>query len=668
MLDNINFRSIHRKNKTIAINYINLIFLLFFNLHLIYCEDIQCKSDKSLQNKNCFNNLLIFNNKKYRAGHFATKKNGDLIIEFSEDNHRFNCSRLFYGLKRDGQYYFDNNMPTYELNITGGNIVNVGRYESRNLFVSLENDDGNEYLFSVSSYHSVVELHKSTNQFDENYIWTAKNFFGFSEDYIYSYEFSLFEINSESTYIIVFIPRKLNSATDMSDSFIIKKFKFQDFNSDAYKSINSSAYENNYNNRIISAFNMNNYNVFFVFFVDKVSIHDSQCNCNVDAGKYTIKIYNYDINCLKTHSLDGSYRNLKSGDGIFFKSFQLYDMYTAYIYFTEENVGKSLIFQILKLTNNENNYQLEELINYSINEYNFYTYVSLSDFLKIDKRIAFISTEGSNERDERKLYFLLFDLYDTYSKMKIRVYIYNINNYIFQKELSGYVYNGYLLFDATVITAKESMEDKDWIDFFSIFMIIGYSNGTDNTFDISSLFSDGDNYDISINFTSFLYDNLTIDNNIFGYIPDSQIFLVSIPDEILIYKENSNVHLENNSYLNISDKLTFLQNKNIKKTSQYYYIDYQYIIREPDYTEFYNNTHTTINYNDSYDYENEFKPRKFYGKTNRLKFKLCHDFCESCKEIGSSNSGQKCSSCLPIYQYDYWFYKGNPLENCAPEG
>lgn len=347
MLDNINFRLIHRKNKTIAIYYINLIFLLFLNLHLIYCEDIQCKSNPSLQNKNCFNNLLIFNNKKYRAGHFATKKNGDLIIEFSEDNHRFNCSRLFYGLKRDGQYYFDNNMPTYELNITGGNIVNVGRYESRNLFVSLENDDDNEYLFSVSSYNSVVELHKLTNQFDGNIIWTAKNFFGFSEEYIYSYEFSLFEIKSESTYIIVFIPRKLNGDVDMSNSFIIKKFKFQEFSSNAYKEINSTEVLNSYNNRIISAFTMNDYNIFVVFFVN-------------NNKAYTINIYDYNINCLHTQSLSNG--NLVEGNGIFFKSFQLYEIYTAYIFFTEENKGQSLIFKILKLTNNENNYQFDELI------------------------------------------------------------------------------------------------------------------------------------------------------------------------------------------------------------------------------------------------------------------------------------------------------------------
>ena len=207
MLDNINFRLIHRKNKTIAIYYINIIFLLFFNLHLIYCEDIQCKSDKSLQNKNCFNNLLIFNNKKYRAGHFATKKNGDLIIEFSEDNHRFNCSRLFYGLKRDGQYYFDNNMPTYELNITaedailpygqlagistGGNDTNA--VNTGNITINVQNpftEAGRFQIAGIQAYSS-----------------TAKNCFNagtitISDDILndgLAHEFQVGEIGSSST-------------------------------------------------------------------------------------------------------------------------------------------------------------------------------------------------------------------------------------------------------------------------------------------------------------------------------------------------------------------------------------------------------------------------------------------------------------------------------------
>ena len=204
-------------------------------------------------------------------------------------------------------------------------------------------------------------------------------------------------------------------------------------------------------------------------------------------------------------------------------------------------------------------------------------------------------------------------------------------------------------------------------------MIIGYANGTDSTIDISSYFSDSDNHDVNINFTSFLFENLTIDNNIFGYIPDNQIKLISIPEEIFLYQSNNTeTPLTNNSFLNINESFTLMQNKNLTKTSEYYYIYYQYIIREPDYDDLYNNAHSVITYPDndnSYNYQAEYEPRKFYGKANRLKFKLCHEFCDTCNELSTSNNDQKCSSCLSSYQYDYWFYSKNDNNfYCVPEG
>ena len=89
------------------------------------------------------------------------------------------------------------------------------------------------------------------------------------------------------------------------------------------------------------------------------------------------------------------------------------------------------------------------------------------------------------------------------------------------------------------------------------------------------------------------------------------------------------------------------QNKNLIKTSNYYYIDYQYIVKDPKDGE------------------------QYYGRTNRLKFKLCHDYCETCYELGTSDNDQKCLSCLSEYQYDYFYFtqknNNNELLNCVPE-
>ena len=141
--------------------------LIFLTLYILanmenfsYCS--QCSKDNAITNKACFNDVLTFNNKKYRAGHFVTYKNGDMIVEFSDDGGSTDgFSRIFYGLKKDGRYYFPNNSPTYEITNIGNIDDARGRYESLNLLVVSENDlkSGHELLLSPSSYDSVTELY-----------------------------------------------------------------------------------------------------------------------------------------------------------------------------------------------------------------------------------------------------------------------------------------------------------------------------------------------------------------------------------------------------------------------------------------------------------------------------------------------------------------------------
>ena len=562
-------------NKKIKISEINVIILfLLLKLLKVNCEDIECKKNPSLFNTKCFNNLLLFNNRKYRSGHFASNKNGDLIIEFSEDDaNEDDDYRLFYGLKSDGRYYFKNEQPTYEFQITGAknddaSSTYYGRYESNNLFVSLNNNEDTEYLFSVSSFNSIVELHNLTSDNSTHLTWTSKKFFGFDEEHIHSHIIPIFKIKNEYTYIITFLPRKPHTNADVysSDSYIIKKFQFNSFDANGYNEINSTKSDNNFNNRIISTFSMDDCDILVVFFVYRTKTEHS-----IDYGKYMIRFYDYSLNFKNEIDLTGEL-SLDSGNGLFFKGFYLKEKFASFIYFTVHQNGKSLNLGIMELNEN-NGYNFDSKISYNINSINFNTYFLYSDFFKIDdKRITYISTEGDQNSNNRFLHFLLIDLYNNYAYMKIRIYSFDTDYIKIEKELSGFVYNGYLLFAATPILNEEA-KSEIFINYFSIFMIIGYANGTDSTIDISSYFSDSGNYDVNINFSSFLFENLTIDNNIFGYIPDDKIKLVSIPDEILLYQSNDmNTSLTNNSYLYINESFTLKQNTNLIKTSEYYYI------------------------------------------------------------------------------------------------
>ena len=69
--------------------------------------------------------------------------------------------------------------------------------------------------------------------------------------------------------------------------------------------------------------------------------------------------------------------------------------------------------------------------------------------------------------------------------MKIRVYNYDLSNYKTDKEFSAFIYNeNYLTFTSTVASPATSTT------LFSIFMMFGYPNGTDNIIDISPYFMD----------------------------------------------------------------------------------------------------------------------------------------------------------------------------------
>jgi len=239
----------------------------------------------------------------------------------------------------------------------------------------------------------------------------------------------------------------------------------------------------------------------------------------------------------------------------------------------------------------------------------------------------------------------------------MRIYTYDLADYIFIKDISGSSFNGLLSLDATSLLKKENMGADDWVNYFSIFIIFGYPNRTnvDITKDISFLLKESDNYNSNINIVSFLYEDLTIENNIFGYIPDHSIKLLSIPNEILIFKEDATTPIEKNSILYENEKYILRQNMDLTKTSKFYYLEYQQIIREPDFDDLYANAAETITYpsDTNYNFQEEYEPQRFYGKKVRLNFKLCHSFCETCNEIGVSNDNQKCLTCLPNYKYDY---------------
>ena len=107
--------------KEINISFIN--FYLFFFLFLFSFKNFKCQSKDfynsycvmndqdmySLLNEYCFNDILYFKNKNY---HLAKNKHGDLVVQLTEntENIELTNSKIFYGLKSDGRYFFSNKL------------------------------------------------------------------------------------------------------------------------------------------------------------------------------------------------------------------------------------------------------------------------------------------------------------------------------------------------------------------------------------------------------------------------------------------------------------------------------------------------------------------------------------------------------------------------------
>ena len=190
------------------IDFYFFIFLFFLSYGNIFCQEeyysfSECDYYNLLTNEYCFNNIIIFKDKNYQVNHFAKNKNGDFIVEFTENTEydELSSSRLFYGLTKNGQYLFPNESShTYEYKIDIDEETyyeNVfynldGIYDSKNLFVTIWNaaNRGNEYLFSINSYYSMVELHDLKNK--DNKYQSFNKFFKLDEkDYFWPYNYEI---------------------------------------------------------------------------------------------------------------------------------------------------------------------------------------------------------------------------------------------------------------------------------------------------------------------------------------------------------------------------------------------------------------------------------------------------------------------------------------------
>ena len=633
-------------------------YFIFFIL-LYFTQIPQLNGDCSTSNPikdgdSCFNRIIRI---KGRGGQFTVRKDGSLFIEYSSG-----AKRRFFGIKKNGRGAFPNEETITEFEITKaknkiGNDVDT-RYESKNALVRLINDDTqtNQYIFSVSTYFALAELHFFDEDGNNRHkTWTTTDFFNINDDarYVFSYQFSLIDGGS-NIYYAAYVQYKgtySDTEKDYSVSYTLSKFKFTDANTrEIIKG--PKEFTDNYDNRIVCSFVFTHFNCLSVFFVKS------------DTLQYTMRWHDLEtLESKKTKEFYGIASHEKGfpGEGIFFKAHYLWYQFFTFLFYTDKDNNQGLKLRIYKVDENDD-HNIKK-INGNDFGYNLDTSIRLNEFYKIDQDHLLIVSSHSTT----KLYLMFIDTYDWYKYMNVRSYFYDIQDYYLREEIAVEYYNEFLMFTASVSKNGES-------GLSSILLFFSYPNGTDFYMNISPYVNNSGYYS-GDNLISYLLSTRKIENNIFGYSPIEEIKLISIPDEILFYRKNNKTSLINGE--RISPEHTLNENKTLIKYDRNYTLDYQFmVIGKPDYWSLYNsapnrqdkikdsNCHDCNSYDATYGYTQ----KTYFGRTNRLTFRLCHDYCETCKELGNSNDNQKCITCLPEYKYDYFNYFNIYPENCVPEG
>ena len=621
----------------IQIKYLLFFFFVFLkNIKLINSKT--CTEEKKLSNTDCFNSVLIFNNKDWRAGHSALNKDGVFILEFSPDSE--NGDRLFYGLKPNGRYYFPDEKPTKQVTLSSttynGKTI-IARYESINSFIAFKDDTNRdkEYFLSISTYYCYMELYDFTKDEVE---FKTKYTLPYLDNHIYSFKFDIFgtTYSGSMIYYLVLLPSYDDYDNHESgDRIFVKKIGFTNLEFNTQDIIASKPYTDKNNERMVSSFlvddiDNNDFKILVVVFLNK----------NL---KYSFNVYSLDdlsIKCDKC-SLYGDNLDVsgkEKGYGLFFKILYLGNRDTAMTYFLSNVDKQKPKFQVLTIEKGDKHY-FSNKIYYEVN-YELRTDLLQNDFIKINnERLVFISSSTENS-----LFILLMDLYNYNYNVEMRRYVYDISPHKFTKEFSAHIYNNYLAFSSSINNNGK----------YSIFMIFGFGNGTDFILDISPYLKDTDIYTEGNNLVTRLLQNMTIDNNIFGYVAVNEIKIISYPEQLLVYSsDDESTLLPFGS--NVSSVI-LRQNFRLNKTYQYYTLEYQYMVKEQDYDNYASYSEGIYEQKptgNSDVYKNHFKPKTFWGRTNILYFKLCHSYCEKCNIYGTSNNYQRCFVCLPEYTYDY---------------
>ena len=534
-----------------------------------YCTEEQFKNedciiDNTIIKTQWLNNIIWVGNKDFRCINIQTFSNGDFIIETTASPE--NSFRLFYGLKNNGRIFFSKNNSNYFSMEAKDQITNEGNGRNEaDVFIAkinidnIINEEQNEYLVSVGKREQFTEL------------------YDFNEDKIYQISTNLlFGRNVDN------LGTSVNFKFDNFDVVLFGYLGEGDESGTYYFYLHLL----NFTNKDIE----NNGIMIYKNYITEDEARGESITCFITELKKIICFY-LSINYKPTIiALDEQLNFLKSftftetmnEEFNFFKCIHLINEVGVFIFYSKKN-KKNIPCVYFKnyINNNFENYFSKISMIY-LDQLNFFNagYL-LSDLIKLSNhKICYISIS----ENKKILYIITMNIFGENNIIPRYYYVdlYTLYNYKFFLDIRASLYKNFLSL-AFSFCQNENCEDEETDEHYSAFLIFSYSNSTDYSLNIEQyLFN---NNDIKINnITIDLKDNVTIENNLFGYVYASikindlinctNINLYStIKDEVLI---DTGYILEQNEKI----KLEFISNVYGKIKCR---IIYEYNVTEPEF-------------------------------------------------------------------------------------
>ena len=597
---------------------------------LQYCtkeeyDSNECTINNTIIKTQFPNRVIIIGEEKFRYINFITLSNGDMIIETSE--YRGTNKRIFFGLKKNGRYYFNKNNSNEEpFKYLMADNETEFKYESGNaIFIN----EGKEYFVSFGRLDTYTEM------------------FDFDND----------KIISEQTKNIIRHENK-----NMRTNLII-------INKDRNTFIYSGIYEENDKvSALVVKFNLilkSNK----LSFSDKTEKVTEYCfgeigSCFLtETNNLTICFYGYNKNGEEANSLILVYdQNFKKVD-IIYHTLPDINLY-AYFYslFFREDAGIFIYYKTIS----EINYPVIFFAQYDLEEKSFKDYFSINNEIVLDKYI-FCTGYNLNELIKisvnkialitgsinlETLFIVILNIFEIngINNIKIRYYsveMFKLFNYKISEDIRGYIFNDFIISGVSYCLIGDCT-GINLTKYSSTIMMIGYPNKNDGNFDIITYLLLDNNNSIE-NITLNLSKNITIDNNIFGYIYDG-IKINSIESKGYIYLvySLSDIEINNETHNEISknENIKIAFKNNIYNKSECLLV-YSIIVTEPEYEEF---EKYPINITTTYGDDNEeiFKEQKqrYVGKSIYYYIYLSENLTTDCKNLSCALCFAKNISCI----------------------